>query len=121
MTLTEFLLARLAEVEAIARVVNVGIWYPWDDRNAELYAAIRSIHPEAAVHIRAQSPACVLADVEAKRRIVDRCKYAVESDGWMNDYDMFDAGEQAFGTLLDLARPYADHPDFDPSWDQPLN
>lgn len=95
MTLTEFLLARLAE----------------DEESVSLFGS-----PPRQTGLEDADPARVLADVEAKRRIVERCRWADESRSWENDYDMFDAGEQAFGTLLDLARPYADHLDFDPSW-----
>lgn len=56
-------------------------------------------------HIVRHDPARVLAEVEAKRRIVDVC---AEPDD--NGYDV------AMMVLPLLALPYADHPDWRPEW-----
>ena len=77
LTLTEFLLARLVEDEAVARRI----------------AAVGSCEP-------AYDPARVLADVEAKRLIVE-----------------WDAEQPVDrGVLGILASVYRDHPDYDPDW-----
>ena len=93
-TLADFLLARIAEDEAVARRI----------------AAVGSCEP-------AYHPARVLAECAAKRAIVaDLQKWddATEADlgddrfyGWLNGV------EQA---AQHLAAPYADHPDYDPAW-----
>jgi len=57
-----------------------------------------------AEHIARHDPARVLAECEAKRRIVEYCSYELG-----DEYERF--------PVLDLlAQPYADHPDFDPAW-----
>lgn len=72
-----------------------------------------------AVHIARWDPARVLAEVQAKRLILDVheptgsdlfadgirwCATCPRDDGW------------PCGTVRTLAQPYADHPDFDPAW-----
>lgn len=51
-------------------------------------------------------PARMLAEVEAKRRVVDR--YA-----WLREHG--DTGDAAWVLPL-LGLPYADHPDYRPAW-----
>lgn len=65
-------------------------------------------------------PDFVLAEVEAKRAILDRYDF-VRSNGPARDNDRaMDMTVGGLWRLLDvlrmLAQPYADHPDFDPSW-----
>jgi len=66
--------------------------------------------------IAANDPARVLDDVESKRQIVDHMegllRYA-EGDSEVDHYGAFDAADR---TLEWLARPYRDHPDFNPAW-----
>jgi hypothetical protein len=89
MTLTDFLLARIAEDEAAVE--------------AKWLRAPKGapIVPDAA-HTR------VLAECEAKRRIVEYCPSASEEgDTW----------DTAFWRVLQiLALPYADHPDYREEW-----
>ncbi|PVG82134.1 hypothetical protein DDE18_15780 [Nocardioides gansuensis] len=96
--LIEFLQARLAEDHA------------WAKRQERV--AIRTHH----VGRRSPHPpdhySRVLADVEAKRRIVARCAETFAGDGWKSD----DAPDMARETLRDLAGAYADHPDCRPEW-----
>lgn len=58
----------------------------------------------------------VLAEVEAKRRIIDGMMRVGESgrlcltcgdERWYNVRDLI---------LVEMVQPYADHPDFDPEW-----
>lgn len=71
----------------------------------------------------------VHADLEAKRRIVARCRGRIEvgelwtasdPDGRFEPARNEGAWElihdDAWATLYDLAAPYADHPDFNPAW-----
>lgn len=127
MTLTEFLLARIAEDEEAARAASPGGWsYPGIDSVAggTLYDKTRRIvdvvyenpHdndgrivrrllvPEADAngnHIARHDPARVLAECKAKRQLVDGF------DSW---------GSDAQWTLRTLALPYADHPDYRDEW-----
>lgn len=66
---------------------------------------------------RAQVGAKVLAECEAKRRIVDLHSGNAEWCGWTQGGDgVHGEWGGACDTLLALAQPYADHPDFDPAW-----
>lgn len=117
MTLTEFLLARIAEDEAAAReqtaTTQSGIALEWerDVDYGERYLTI--------------DPARVLAECEAKRRIMEAL---IDAEAAVATYDTDDPNNppsywQEWGNLHALrlaaellALPYADHPDFDPGW-----
>lgn len=88
MTLTQFLLARIAEDEAAA---GRGSRHNASDVYANDNYGCLLVDPHR-----------VLAECEAKRRIVKRCR---ESNGYWG-YDV----ERA------LALPYADHPDYRDEW-----
>lgn len=62
-------------------------------------------------HIARHDPARVLAEVDAKRRLVDLLVGVVRGD-------YIDDGEPALATrmLPYLALPYASHPDYRPEW-----
>lgn len=121
MTLTEFLLARIAEDEAVARAVadltgESNRW--WVDGPAQesrkhwVYATGEKFkYREVADHIARHDPARVLAECEAKRRIV-----AALGD-WDDGYVWSSStGSRAEDALRALALPYADHPDFREEW-----
>jgi hypothetical protein len=91
MNLTEFLLARIAEDEEVARL-EIG------RRDVILTGAF--------------APHRILAECEAKRRIVELHRIG---------YDPCDAHDASFEsipceTLELLALPYADHPDYREAW-----
>lgn len=67
--------------------------------------------PETAGHIARHDPARVLAEVEAKRRVVERCT-AVQ--GLL--LDDFTAEHLADEVLALIALPYADHPEYREEW-----
>lgn len=132
--LPEFLLARIGEDEAVARAATPGPWrwaedpkdgmqsetvrthFDDDDPTSEswptdvIYAT--GMHTEGFVrvepgdreHIARHDPARVLAECEAKRRMVEMIP------GMPADWDDRDY------LLRLLALPYADHPDYDPEW-----
>ena len=140
MTLTDFLLARIAEDEAVARGSGVVAWltYRHPDgsmdhtevaaaavevpdawvsagREAEGFASAKVIYDERRV----------LAECESKRAIValhaayptpQEMTYgtiiACSTCGSVDDSPV----EWPCDTLRLLAQPYADHPDFDPAW-----
>lgn len=121
MTLTEFLLARFAEDSATASAAHEQWPGPWDydERRGEVWHSgdngaydrpfvCNADGHLADEHIARFNPARVLVECEAKRRIVDRATYMGDAEDRMGGYaDEF---------LSLLAMPYADHPDFDPSW-----
>lgn len=62
-----------------------------------------------ARHIAHNDPGRVLADVDAKRRIIGTCQY------WLHDNE-HGVDPCAAETLRLLALPYADHPDYREEW-----
>jgi hypothetical protein len=105
--LTEFLLARIAEDEAAAQAA--------ERIDFVTFAGVRRrIRPDLYVTTRDRAhliietdPARVLAECDAKRRIV--------AADWRAD----DSGEATLirqDVLRLLALPYADHPDYDETW-----
>ena len=86
MTLTEFLLARIAEDER-----RVGF--------------VRGFIPDEGDQGEYINPARVLAECEAKRRIVEHC-----------DFDHLARSPGDPYVLRLLALPYADHPDYREEW-----
>jgi hypothetical protein len=145
MTITEFLLARIAEDEAAARAATLGEWW-YDptkvnsvDRGEAVFAGQRGLHAVTiastgpaddpasmadAAHIARHDPARVLAECEAKRRIVEREESGMRTQ-WRRRSDehrrtwgqwLEDKGRGEMLTLRDLASVYADHPGFDPAW-----
>lgn len=88
-SLTEFLLARIAEDERAARAAGT----------ASSGALAVALLPEPTrLHVMTWAPNRVLAECEAKRRIVT----LISSPGMQ--------------TLRLLALPYEDHPDYQPEW-----
>jgi hypothetical protein len=115
MTLTEFLLARLDEDEAVAR----DAMHPTDLYDSAAEAVYERAENEGAPlrglrHFGRWSPTRVLAEVEAKRRIVEMHSTIADLDPTPPEV----AGMQrALGKAVALlALPYADHPDFQEEW-----
>lgn len=127
-TLTEFLLARIAEDEAAARAVP-----PLDHnydmggrRQDERFTFGRSLpssadgmgnwskhrdSPTTRAHFERWHPARILADCEAKRRIVEM--WVARAD----DHPVTTAHRTGLGLAIKaLASVYADHPDYNPTW-----
>jgi hypothetical protein len=118
LTLTDFLLARIAEDEARAGSVY--------DRNGSIYA---HLHHEDCPSLDRERPyPCdcgvttrVLAECEAKRRIVEPLTLpdvAIGGPGWAPE--SIAAARERRATLeevaLILASVYRDHPDFREEW-----
>ena len=112
MTITEFLLARIAEDEERARAAHYD-GQQWIAEEEAVVAADRDWDPvmfldrkKDAAHAANWSPARVLAECEAKRRIVKRATRLAEWDemgsSTRDDGDFI---------LAELARPYAGHRD----------
>ena len=134
MTLDEFLMSRIAEDEAVAAAAasrrdGIDSWEavgsgtvvgPGCDKVK--HVMLPSSEDGAARHIARHDPARVLAECEAKRRIVDL--HAPSSQG---AHCCTDPEGPAYGevmhyggapclTLSLLALPYADHPDYRQEW-----
>lgn len=100
-TIAEFLLARIAEDEAIAREAHEG--GDWVEGGGLRYAEV-GFDTIPSLTIDATR---ALAECEAKRRIVEECARVSSTFGDV----------EAIGFAVStLAQVYADHPDFDPTW-----
>jgi hypothetical protein len=117
MNIIEFLEARIAEDEAVARGAHyegqrwyseeefVGRYPDCCDCGCEvMMGANRKIE---AAHVATWQPARVLAECAAKRRRIQ-----VIQDGWVSYND-----DNILGELLEIeALPYKDHPDYRQEW-----
>jgi hypothetical protein len=136
MTLTDFLLARIDEDEAAAKSADGVCPAPWGRSEPPTSSACGHLEdavgtavavtaPVFQAHIARHDPARVLAECEAKRRIVERY---TESDRDANSYDS-DNPNQPMSYWTDwadrhawheavqiLAAVYADHPDHREEW-----
>jgi hypothetical protein len=122
--LAGFLLARIAEDEAVALEAGGEDWEQADGRkvrwlrnggNAHGWVAFVDL-PTATAHIARHDPARVLAECEAKRRIVE---YAEMLNGQAAHQGGEVAGYHATGlgiAIRLLAEPYATHPDYRAEW-----
>ncbi len=125
MTLTDFLLARIAEDEKGAETAAFGV--PWESDQCAVTETTATAHGEVIAddcwsrpiadrsdHIARHDPARVLAECEAKRRIVDLAE-AVQ-----DDMERLAPGFASVVVLDKFARilalPYADHPDYREEW-----
>jgi hypothetical protein len=126
MSLAEFLLARIAEDEAHWRRLAANLPQVGGRMADRFNIGGFDFHPPVPV-----IPAKLLAECEAKRRIVER-HHRVDSEEWRPD-DWppspecagcgFNAVEEYRTADVDecpelrlLALPYADHPDYQPAW-----
>jgi len=127
MTLVDFLLARIAEDEEAARSAardNEPVWdsYGTDGPTGLLELGVNEGGPEAAAeHFERWLPARVLAECEAKRRIVDehtcQCPDPNCGDcGACSGDHHADPTPAPCPTLRLLAAVYVDHPDYDEAW-----
>ena len=130
--LTGFLLARIAEDVAAASLATPGPWWGndqgWEDANGEPIIQA-PYHPIDATsqdveHVAKWNPARVLAECEAKRRIVEAhpdghepgeavpfCSTCEPEGPWNPATHRYQCP-----TLRLLALPYADHPDYREEW-----
>jgi hypothetical protein len=77
----------------------------WDTEGGNLVPAAA-----VAVHMARHDPAHVLADIAAKRQIVKECRAGIAA------WPAADSDTYLEAILEVLAHPYAEHPDFDPTW-----
>lgn len=139
MTITEFLLARIAEDEAAATAAAKGPW-KWEgdagedeafmyDANGTSVLSAYGMHSQGflecsgadADHIARHNPHRVLAECKAKRAIIKHAQEATEVEKEYDDYEWqgtVQISEPWAGDaiLLSLAAVYADHPDYQQEW-----
>lgn len=111
MDLIDFLKARIDEDEAAAKAASAGEWRAYADGtifDAHSGQVASSVASWNLPHIARHDPARVLADVAAKRAIVDAVlPYSTGGQSQSCREDM---------VLLYLAAVYADHPDYRQEW-----
>lgn len=115
--LVRFLRARLDEDEQAAHAAFSGQADPengWGAERSEWYRHttitphVGMIHEAVqADHVVRWNPARVLREVEAKRQLIEMCAESLGS---------YEESGFATQTLMRLALPYADHPDYNPDW-----
>lgn len=124
MTITEFLLARIAEDEAVARNAAMSIdddrRPDWSEAGSGVLDTGDELWPigdsRISRHAKHFDPERVLAECEAKRRIVEELAlpYIAERRRLMRGQP--DWGDEHPELLRFLALPYADHPDYNAAW-----
>jgi hypothetical protein len=140
--LIEFLLARIGEAETAARQATAGPWQ-WVPGRGGIPSLLESTGARAtvwveqqsfeaptvvlgtnqgvtlrvrardAVHIADWHPARVLAECDAKRRIVETLTPPTDAAGGTDEVR---SGRQDSAVLRLLALPHADHPDYREDW-----
>lgn len=124
MTLTEFLLARIAEDEAVARAALVeAVYLHYGDTAAEALLGLaegEGAQAVAVAHFARHDPARVLAECEAKRAAIDAAwddHERIEGEwGMCQSREQMDAKDDVPAVIAHLAAIYSDHPDYRAEW-----
>jgi hypothetical protein len=106
--LTEFLLARIAEDEAVARAALSTV----EPDEWENPTQTQNHWPADIDFWDRHTPYRILAECEVKRAIVEECGEVLSISVW--EYD--DTPDLALSMLHLLAAVYADHPDHRAEW-----
>jgi len=112
--LVEFLLARIAEDEVVAAELGE-LWLMVADADRRKFGTgvlegMSSVFGVADGGPAGSAPVRLVAELDAKRRIVEYCSEQLPAD------DRNGSGARGITVLLLLALPYADHPDYRPEW-----
>lgn len=113
-TITEFLLARIAEDERVARETQA-----WLNPSTTMHGWMGDGTDELDGFVERFTPARVLAECEAQRRIVDiHYDSPVDDDeyGWIHLCGACSPEAWPCATLRALASVYADHEDYREEW-----
>ena len=114
MTLADFLLARIAEDEEVARKVAAE-QQRWSDADASDDLSRLWWNDHGPRDCVAAEPVRVLAECEAKRLIVQACTTPMPRYGQLpEDYERVPTDRE--DVLRILAAMYADHPDYREEW-----
>lgn len=126
MTITEFLLARIEEDEKYARAAGGRRWASWNRSwdatpSRDIADGTERLFPVPAQydeHVAQWDPARVLAECEAKRRIVEMHPVYADNDqhDCPGEWPNYAGPGDPCPTLLALASVHADHPDYDAAW-----
>lgn len=111
MTITEFLLARIAEDEAAANAVDL--------LSSEMEIISTHHLPEFADYMLRWQPNAVRAECAAKRAIIEQYEtYGAAAQGAVSvAYTMARVSQRVMdGALRALAAVYKDHPDYQEEW-----
>lgn len=108
LTLAEFLLARVGEDEEMARAA-----LPHFPGEVEIVA---NVWEDACAHIARHDPARVLAECEAKRRIVEEYEGAIAAQRGRTDASAIVGAFALLSAIRALASVYSDHPTFRDEW-----
>ncbi|WP_327350365.1 DUF6221 family protein [Streptomyces sp. NBC_01304] len=119
--LVAFLYARLDEEADLAQRCDgdgdgCGEWTAHGHTVDFCQGELSGFHPTIALHVAMHDPVRVLREIEAKRRVLARHVLSPATGDpelpWDNRDDcQFDGEAWPCDDLLDLASPYADHPD----------
>lgn len=119
LALTDFLLERIAEDEAVAREAKAEdariagiIGYEHEGPDRSFWADLDGARPSVSV-----GPARVLAEVAAKRNLIQAHRQDGDAPWCMEGCGMRAGGpEWPCDTLYWMAGVYADHPDYQADW-----
>nr|WTB35006.1 DUF6221 family protein [Streptomyces sp. NBC_00830] len=122
--LVEFLRARFNEEAELADRCDgdaCGVWTAQGHTVDFCQMDLSGFHPAIAQHVALHDPARVLREVEAKRRVLARHQLSPAVGDpelpWDNRDDcQFDGNDWPCDDFLDLAFPYANHPDYRKQW-----
>jgi hypothetical protein len=118
MTLTEFLLARIAEDKNAAREGTTEAQYSGSYGDTAADEVIGMAYNEGVAeagmkHFERWMPARVLAECEAKRRIIKLLPWLDNASGGIVPALKYSPAQTV---LRQMALPYADHPDYREEW-----
>ena len=120
-TLTEFLLARIAEDEAVARDASVDQWGQEVKDASDWVSLVQSVERDSTAAqdelVRRHDPARILRECEAKREVIAHYEaYAREAGRNPDVFALVKMSEAVEGILVELAKVHSDHPDFRDEW-----
>lgn len=126
--LVPFLRARLDEEADLARRCggdDCGEWAAHGHTVDFCQSELPGFPPTIALHVALHDPARVLREVEARRRVLARHVLSPATGDpelpWDNRDDcQYDGEPWPCDDLLDLASPYADHPDYPRDTPEPV-
>lgn len=115
--LVEFLRARLDEEADYAQmVIRESVPKVFDADPPDRWDGMRLFALKRGDDLMAITPARVLAEVEAKRRIIDDCWEDLSMRAKSLGLEPSQVGTLSADILLALAQPYADHEAFQSEW-----
>jgi hypothetical protein len=119
MTLADFLLARVAEDEAAIEGTAANEFVRTGESFSARFMSYESDHTyQDSAYVDRFDPARMLAECEAKRRIIrqyERARFAVAVTEAQEPF-LRGVATGLDAAMIVLAQPYVDHPDYNPEW-----